>query len=237
MAGVAVWAGSLWQRLLTVGPPPSPSIVLFTGALALFAVLYFPLWRVVRHLSTMAHEGGHGAAAALFGRRFLGIELRRDTSGASYSSGARGLGRLAELMAGYLAPPALGLGLIRLLMSGHMAAALWGSLLLLILGFLVTRNPFGSLLMIVTAIGVGAFIRYGSPAVQEGFLAALCWFLLISSIRNVIDLQRMRRSGRAVASDADQLADLTGIPGVGWVGFFAVADAAMLCWGGYWLLR
>ncbi|HEX4214645.1 MAG TPA: M50 family metallopeptidase [Candidatus Dormibacteraeota bacterium] len=237
MAGVAAWVESVWQRLLAVGPPPAPSIVLFAAALALFAVLYLPVWRVVRHVSTMAHEGGHGAVAALVGRRFLGIELRRDTSGASYSSGAHGIGRVAELMAGYVAPPVLGLGLIQLIMGGHVAGALWGSLLLLALGFLVTRNPFGSLLMVVTAIVVGAFIRYGSPTVQGAFLAALCWFLLISAVRNVIDLQRMRRSGRAVLSDADQLADLTGVPGIGWVGLFAAADAAMLCVGAYWLLR
>jgi hypothetical protein len=237
VAGLAAWAESLWQQLLAVGPAPTPSIVLFTCALGLFAVLYGPLWRVVRHISTMAHEGGHGAVAALFGRRFLGIELRSDTSGVSYSAGERGMGRMAELMAGYLAPPLLGLGLIRLITSGHVAAALWGALLLLAVGFLVTRNPFGSMLMVLTAVVVGGFIRYGSPVVQGGFLVALCWFLLISGIRNVFDLQRMRRAGRAVSSDADQLAALTAIPGIGWVGLFAVADAAMLCLGGYWLLR
>jgi hypothetical protein len=51
-----------------------------------------------------------------------------------------------------------------------------------------------------------------------------------------MELQTKRARGRAPDSDADQLARLTGMPGLMWVfGFGLVAVVALLA-GGVWLL-
>lgn len=46
--------------------------------------------------------------------------------------------------------------------------------------------------------------------------------MLLGALRATIELQRVRRGGRARNSDADQLARLTHIPGIVWVGVFLV---------------
>ena len=46
------------------------------------------------------------------------------------------------------------------------------------------------------------------------------WFLLLAAPRPVLELQGARRRGRARDSDADQLARLTGVPGIVWIGMF-----------------
>jgi hypothetical protein len=52
----------------------------------------------------------------------------------------------------------------------------------------------------------------------------------------VLELQRSRRRRRAPDSDADQLARLTGLPALMWVGFFLVVDVGALVLGANWLL-
>jgi hypothetical protein len=51
------------------------------------------------------------------------------------------------------------------------------------------------------------------------------WFLLLGNLRSIAELARTRRGGRT-RSDADQLAGLTHVPAVLWVGFFAVVAIA-----------
>jgi hypothetical protein len=50
--------------------------------------------------------------------------------------------------------------------------------------------------------------------------------MLLGALRATVELQRVRRGGRARNSDADQLARLTHIPGIVWVGVFLVVAAA-----------
>jgi hypothetical protein len=53
----------------------------------------------------------------------------------------------------------------------------------------------------------------------------------------VLELQaKRRRRGGAPDSDADQLARLTGLPGLAWVGVFLLVDVAALVQGTRWLL-
>jgi hypothetical protein len=52
----------------------------------------------------------------------------------------------------------------------------------------------------------------------------------------VLELQRARRRRTAPDSDADQLARLTRLPAVLWVGVFLLVDVGALLLGGWWLL-
>jgi len=53
----------------------------------------------------------------------------------------------------------------------------------------------------------------------------------------VTELQGKRRRGAGRDSDADQLARLTPLPGIVWVGLFLLVDVGALALGTLWLLR
>ena len=62
------------------------------------------------------------------------------------------------------------------------------------------------------------------------------WFLLLAAPKAVLELLRARRRRAAPDSDVDQLARLTRVPAVLWVGVFLLVDVGALLLGGWWLL-
>jgi len=223
-----------------VGTQPAPPtwLVVTCGLVALAAVLPDRVWRFARNAATITHEGGHALAALVTGRRLAGIRLHADTSGVTVSAGRpTGPGMVLTSAAGYTASPLLGLGGAWLLAAGHVTALLWISLLLLGGMLLLIRNPYGAL-SILAAGGAVFLVSWLTPAtVQAGFAYLLTWFLLFGGMRPVVELQHERRRRRAPNSDADQLARLTRIPGLVWVGLFALTAIAALLVGARWLLH
>jgi hypothetical protein len=63
----------------------------------------------------------------------------------------------------------------------------------------------------------------------------MTWLLLCGGVRPVLELQRDRHRRRGGSNDADQLAQLTGLPGGLWVGVFGLVALGALALGG-WLL-
>lgn len=230
-------ATELFGQLVDTQPDPSPWLVLATGIVALVAVLHRTAWRVLRTVVTIAHEAGHAVVAVVSGRRLQGIRLHSDTSGVTVSKGRpRGTGMVMTAGAGYLTPPVLGVGCALLLSSGHVTALLWLSVALLALMLVVIRNAYGVFAVVVTAATIFA-VSWLTPAdVQSAFAYGFTWFLLLAGVRPVIELQRKRRRGRTPDSDADQLARLTGIPGLVWVALFLLASVGALLLGLGWLL-
>ncbi|MFD9129095.1 M50 family metallopeptidase [Kitasatospora sp. NPDC059571] len=228
----------VWQQLTATRPDPPGWLVLATAAAALLAIAVRPLWRVSRTVVTIAHEGGHGLAALLTRRRLSGIRLHSDTSGLTLSYGRpSGPGMILTAAAGYTAPPLLGLGGAALLAAGLTGQFLWIAVVLLAGMLLRIRNAFGVLAVLVTGAAFALVSWYGSDQVQACFAYLGVWFLLLAGVRPVVELQQMRRSGRAPESDADQLAGLTGVGAVLWVTLFLVVALACLLAGGSWLLH
>ncbi|MYS83017.1 M50 family metallopeptidase [Embleya scabrispora] len=219
----------LWDRVVGTQPDPPSWLALVTGAVAVVVVLYRPTWRPLRSVVTIAHEGGHAMVALLSGRRLSGIRLHSDTSGVTVSVGKpTGLGMVLTAMAGYITPSILGAGGAALLAGAHITMVLWVALVLLALMFIAIRNLFGALVLLVTGGVIFAISWLASARIQAAFAYLLVWFLLVSGVRPVFELQQMRGRGRAPWSDADQLADLTRIPGAVWVAFFGLVSAAAL---------
>jgi hypothetical protein len=77
---------------------------------------------------------------------------------------------------------------------------------------------------------------FGSEQVQGAFAYLSVWFLLLSGVRPVVELQRKRRHGGAPDSDADQLGRLTRTPALLWVTLFLLIGLACLAAGARWLL-
>jgi hypothetical protein len=179
-------------------------------------------------LVTITHEGAHGVAALLAGRRLQGIRLHSDTSGLTVSSGrASGAGMVMMLIAGYLGPAVVGLGAVGLLIAGHSLGLLWLFVILLALLLVQIRNFYGFVLVVSW---------YLPATMQSGLAYVLTWTLLLAAPKPVLELIRQRRAGRAPYSDADQLARLTRVPGSLWAGAFLVVNCAGLILGAVLLL-
>jgi hypothetical protein len=230
-------SGGLWDSLTGTNPAPPGWVVLATGAVALFVVADTSTWRRARHLVTLAHEGGHAAIAVLSGRRLHGVRLHSDTSGLTVSAGRpEGPGMVATAAAGYPAPTAIGLAVTIGVVSGHLAATLWGCLLLVVAVGITVRNLFGLLSVLLTGVVLAAVPIWAPVAVQAAFGYLLAWFLLLSGPRPVLELQVKRHRERVSLTDADQLARLTGIPGVAWVAVFLLLTLGGAVAGGWALL-
>lgn len=229
--------GRMWADTVGTQPPPQASAVLATGVVALALVTMPTTWRITRHVVTIAHEGAHGVAALVSGRRLAGIRLHSDTSGLTVSRGrSTGPGMVLTALAGYLGPGLLGLGAAYLLRERHALAVLWLAVVLLALLLVQIRNFYGLYAVLVAGLVVVAVSWWASEQVQSLVAYAGTWFLLLAAPRPVLELQGQRRRGRARDSDADVLARLTRLPGLVWVAFFLVVTAACLVVGAGWLV-
>jgi hypothetical protein len=229
--------GRFWSQVTSTTPDLPVELLLAAAGVAAVLVLSPALWRLVRHTVTIAHEGAHGLVALAVGRRLSGIRLHSDTSGLTVSSGKpTGFGMVLTGAAGYTGPALFGLGAAALLATGHAIGLLWALLILLALLLVQIRNWYGLWSVLVTSAVVFAATWWLPPLGQAAFAALATWFLLLAAPRTVVELQRSRRRRRAPDSDADQLARLTRIPALIWVGFFLLVDVGALALGGWWLL-
>jgi hypothetical protein len=227
----------VWHGVVATQPPPSAAVVAGTAVVAVVLVLWRRSWQVTRHVVTIVHEGAHGVAALVTGRRLSGIRLHSDTSGVTVSVGRpRGPGMVLTAAAGYVGPALLGVGAAALLAAGHAVALLWAVLALLALLLVQIRNWFGLWSVLVSGAVVLAVSELLPGQAQSAFAYLLAWFLLLAAPRPVLELQAERRRRRSSTSDADQLARLTGLPGLVWVGLFLAVSTGALVWGGRWLL-
>lgn len=218
--------------ILAPQPAPPALLVAATAVLALATVVVRRAWRLARNAITIAHEGGHALVAVLTGRRLRGIRLHSDTSGLTLSAGRpTGPGMVLTLFAGYVTPSLLGLAGAWLLSAGRIRLLLWLAVALLLAMLVMMRNGYGILAVLATGALVFAVSWYASSDAQAVFAYAAVWFLLVGGVRPVGEVQRLRRRGRAVDSDPDQLARLTRIPGVVWVGLFGLVNVAALAAG------
>lgn len=210
-------------------------LVLLAFVLALLAVAWPVSWRWTRMVVTIAHEGGHALVAVLAGRGLTGIRLHSDTSGLTVSTGARrGPGLVATFLGGYPAPSLLAIGGAVLVADDRAPLLLWIALGLLAATLLQIRNLYGVLAVLLTGGLVAAVAVWGSPRLQDGFAAALVWFLVLGGLQAVRELWRGRRRSRGV-SDADMLASLTRVPAGIWTAAFGLVSTAAVV-GTAWIL-
>ncbi len=223
----------LWDRVTGTQPDPPWWLVILAALIALAAVLHGPTWRVARNVVTIAHEGGHALIALVTGRKLDGIKLHSDTSGVTVSRGKpHGPGMVFTALAGYVTPPLLGLLFALLLEGGRVTLMLWFSLALLAAMLIMIRNAYGVLSIAVTGAIIFGVSWLGGDKTQAGFAYLAAFFLLFAAARPVVELQRMRARHMAPSSDADQLAHLTRVPGLAWVGLFGVVALGALLTGG-----
>ena len=227
----------VWRRAMAVQPPPAPLVVALAAVIAGALVLPRAIWPYTRVLVTITHEGAHGVAALLTGRRLQGIRLHSDASGLTVSSGRpSGPGMVTMLLAGYLGSAVVGLGAVALLIAGHSLGLLWLFVILLALLLVQIRNFYGFVLVVGCAVVLILVSWYLPATMQSGLAYVLTWTLLLAAPKPVLELIRQRRGGRAPHSDADQLARLTRVPASLWAGGFLIVNCAGLVLGTVLLL-
>lgn len=235
-----------WDRVTGVQDAPPGWAVAVSAAVALLIVVSPRLWRLTRIAITIAHESGHAVVSLMSGRRLEGIRLHADTSGETRSRGrGSGPGIVLTALAGYLTPPLLGAGAAALLATHRVTLLLSLLLVMLAATLLMVRNWYGVLAVLATAGALLAVIWLAPPALRGAFGYGVAWFLLFGGVRPVAELARTRRQAKrwspgprmasghakAAASDADQLAGLTGVPGGLWVFLFALVATGALILG------
>jgi hypothetical protein len=226
----------LWDKLLGAQPDPPGLLVLLTAVAGLLAVAFRPVWRVARNAVTIAHEGGHAFFALITGRRLRGIRLEFDTSGLTLSSGRpTGPGMMLTLLGGYIAPSLVGVLGAWLLGGNRITLLLWLTVVALLLMLINIRNLFGVVSLLITGAIVFGVSWYADPQIQAVFAYVSVWFLLFGGVRPVFELQSLRSRGRMPESDADQLAHITHVPALFWVGFFLMVNATALVVGAFLL--
>jgi hypothetical protein len=227
----------VWRRATADQPPPAPLVIALAAGIAAALVLPRAIWPYTRLLITIIHEGAHGVAAFLTGRRLEGIRLHSDTSGLTVSSGRpSGPGMVTMLMAGYLGPAVIGLGAVGLLLAGHSLGLLWVFVIMLALLLLQIRNFYGFVVVVGCAVVLILVSWYLPAPMQSGLAYVLTWTFLLAAPKPVLELISQRRRGPTPQSDADQLARLTHLPGSLWVSGFLVINCAGLVLGAALLL-
>ncbi len=227
-----VWSGVRVDLLADTA-----AVVLVTGVVALAVVTFSELWRPARNVITIVHEAGHALVAVLAGRRLSGIRLHSDTSGLTLTRGKPyGPGMVSTALAGYVAPSLLGLAFAALVGAEQTASVLVVCGVLLLGVLVMVRNVYGFFSVLLTGAVLFGVAWWTSPVVQAAFAHLITWFLLLGGVRPVGELQSKRRRGWARDSDADQLARLTGTPGLLWVGMFFFINLGALALAGMWLL-
>jgi hypothetical protein len=226
-----------WDRVSAVSPDPPVWIVQVAALLALAIVSIPQTWRVARNVVTIAHEGAHLFVALITGRQLVGLRLHSDTSGVAISKGKpTGLGVIAMTFAGYVGPSLLGLGAAFVLGTQHASAVLWIGIVSIALMLLMIRNVYGLVSLVVVGAALFAVSWWGTGEQQVAAAYFITFFLLIAGPRPVLELQRSRSRGRARDSDADQLARLTFLPGIVWVGLFLLVTSGCLVVGAWRIL-
>ena len=140
------------------------------------------------------------------------------------------------LFAGYVAPALIGLAGAFVLGGNRITLLLWVAIAPLLAMLVMIRNVYGALALVVTGGVVLVVSLYADARVQAVFAYTAVWFLLLGGVRPVGELQRQRRRGGMPYSDADQLARVTHVPGLVWVGLFGLVNLAALVVGALLLL-
>lgn len=233
-----LWLHTIWIASTTRLPPLDAAGSVLCALIALAAVLVGPIWHVSRNAITIVHEGGHALVAVLTGRRLGSIRLHADTSGITVSAGRdHGFGLMLTTFAGYAAPALWGLGCAALAAHGYATATLWLLVALLSLMLIRIRNSYG-VAAIAAALALTISISWWGPVTLRTYSGyVLAWFLSFGAIRPLFELCRQRSAHRADDSDADLLAQSTGVPAALWMLLWLALDCGTLWLAARWLTQ
>lgn len=207
-------------------------------ALWLIAKYFFPSLGLVVYplqlFATFIHEGSHVLATVLTGNSVQSLTVSPDGSGVVWSQTSGWFSQLLISSAGYLGTTAFGVALLAWMRYGFSSrkalffASGFIGLMTVVFGLLMPIfNVFSlnvSLLSIVFTVfsgavlsgGLFALARYGSLKWVNFGLAFLAVQCLLNAVFSLVDLFFITAS-TDMHSDAVNMANATGVPGIFWV--------------------
>ncbi len=220
--GLDAWVTQQVPDLAAAATVPAGALV---GAALVGTLLGAGRARVTTvHVSTLAHELGHGLTAALLGGRIDRIRTHRDGSGVTHTAmpAHRPVRQLVVSAAGYLTPGVLALASMRAAAAG--VAALWVAYLVAVIAVMLVlaiRSWWG----LLVSLGLGgagwALVALAPDLVVVSLVAGLAG--LLAGGGTVDAWQQWRTRGTRSNSDAHTMAVRTRLP----VGLFAGTHLAM----------
>jgi Peptidase M50B-like len=205
--------------------PLSGSMAVLVGLAAFAAVALQGLWGVAQHVNTIAHEGTHAIVGFGAGNKITKVELKPDGTGRTYMPAGVIPGDFTITFAGYVGPSAIGLLMAKMITLGEITEVLWLAVIGLAILLPLISTDFGRVYVIVTGLVLFLVAAYSTAGVKAVVAYGIAWFLLLSSIRKV--LQRRWNAG-----DAANLRDLTHLPRVLWALLWLILTVAALAKGG-----
>jgi hypothetical protein len=176
---------------------------------------------------TFVHELSHGLAAMLTGGAFQRFVVNPDLSGTAIAAG--GIGWIV-ISAGYLGSTIFG-GILTLLSASAVPArrVLVGlGLTLGVLTLLFVRNLFG----LVAGVGLAALLFAAGRRLHEtwadGLLLLLAVQMMLSALDSVFDLVQISAVRGTTRTDAQIMAQTTGIPAIAWAGLWSGLSLVIL---------
>jgi peptidase M50B-like protein len=218
------------SRIGEIQLPLPPPVALFLGMLTFVSVLGPMLWKVARHVDTIAHEAAHALVGLGAGRRVRSVKINPNGSGETDIQPDRGFGFGVAAFAGYLGPSAAGLLAAWLISTGHMVAVMWLGLLLLAVLLLMVRNSFGAVAVLVCGALLYLTVRRASAGVETAVAYGVAWFLLLSGPKKVLSIP-------IKSQDAKILAKMSPLWAWVWYYLWLLGTIAALVAGGAMLIR
>ena len=200
------------------------AVAIVIGAVALGAAILPDIWFVARYFHALVHEAAHATVASAVGRRVQSVNINRDGSGATDSSGSDKTGAVLTGVAGYLGPSGFGLLAAKLIQIGHSVAVLWLGMVLLLCMLAVVRKFFGIFTVVVSGAVLFVVATGTSLLAQVVVAYAIAWFLLLSGALVV-------RSHGTNAEDAHILRGQTRVPRGVWSLLWHLGALAALLYG------
>jgi hypothetical protein len=203
-------------------------IVLALVSVVLARVPYFALLLFPFHLfGTFVHELGHGFAAIITGGTFHRLVVFPDLSGMAWSSGGV---RWFITSAGYLGSALFGAVLAvlsaRRISARRLLVGLGVALAILCLFFV--RNLFGIVAGLLVAAALCIAGRKLPQRWANGFVLFLAVQMMLNALDSLMDLTLVSASVPATASDAQIMAQATGVPAVVWAVLWSLAGIGIL---------
>ncbi len=176
---------------------------------------------------TFVHELSHGLAAVLTGGEFRRFVVHPDLSGTALSTGGI---RWIVVSAGYIGSAIFG-GILTLLSVSAVPARrvlVWLGLTLGVLSLLFVRNLFGLAAGVVLAAllyGAGRKLR---ETWADSLLLLLAVQMMLNALDSVFDLVQISAASGATRTDAQIMAQATGIPAIVWAGLWSSLSLLIL---------
>jgi hypothetical protein len=209
-------------------------IVIAIFVVALGAILWKPVFKVLNHFITLIHELGHAVFAFLLGGRVQGIRIESNGSGSTVSGQAVKLGytfaRVVTLLAGYSFPITFSIILFATVLTHNLIACV----ITIAIAFLIT------LLFIRNLFGLAITLFFGAVFISTYFLLQpiylyivlfLAFLSLLGGAKDIAGVSKMvftRNPTQGQQTDFDFLQEATHIPRGIWFVIFIILMGALI---------